>query len=154
MKGIYGNTMYARDSDINCVMAFAEGKTGTRHLTKRDTVTIREDGSRSYTLWNTELVRQTEPGKVFVYITDNSDMDNVYYKGYYGRLKDVAMTQTTKMRLNCFLDYFGFDPLEVHSSQKLFGVWHKGKKLKNNKWYALDFEGKELKEVINPIDIM
>ena len=57
------------------------------------------------------------------------------------------MTQTTKNRLNCFLSYYGLDSLEVHSGMKLFGVWHKRKALKNNTWYKVDFEGKELKEV-------
>ena len=151
MTDIYGKAIYSRDSDIKCLRAFVdgfmEGKPGTRKISKRDTVTVKNTEDVTYKLWNTELVRYRGPGKVYVYITDNSDMDDIYYHGYYGRRREVAMTQTTKNRLNCFLSYYGLDSLEVHSSLKLFGVWHKGKALKNNTWYKVDFEGKELKEV-------
>ena len=151
MTDIHGKTIWARDSDLKCLEAFVygftEGKTGTRKISKRDTVIVENKQDVTYKLWNTELVRYRGPGKVYVYITDNSDMEDVYYHGYYGRQREVAMTQTTKNRMNCFLSYCGLDSLEVHSSLKLFGVWHKGKELKNNTWYKVDFEGKKLKEV-------
>lgn len=73
-------------------------------------------------------------------------MDQAYYHGY-GRRKEVAMTQTTKSRPNAFLDYYGFNSLEVHSSKKLFGVWHNGKELENNTWYELDFASHELVKI-------
>lgn len=150
MTDIYGKTIYSRDSDIKCLRAFVdgftEGKPGTRKISRRDTVTVKNMEDVTYKLWNTELVRYRGPGRVYVYITDNSDMDDVYYYGR-GRQRKMAMTQTTKNRLNCFLSYYGLDSLEVHSSLKLFGVWHKGKELKNDTWYKVDFEGKELKEV-------
>lgn len=57
------------------------------------------------------------------------------------------MTQTTKNRLDTFLGYYGFNALEVHSSKKLFGVWHNGKELEDNSWYELDFMSKELVKV-------
>ena len=141
--------MYGRDSDCKCVLAFAEGKYNRgreKKLSVRDKVFIRLDGSASYTLWNTELVRRLTDGRIWIYITDNNDMDQAYYNGY-GRRKDVAMTQTTKNRLNAFLNYYGFDFLEVHSSKKLFGVWYKGKELENNTWYELDKATKELVKI-------
>ena len=63
-----------------------------------------------------------------------------------GRIKDVIMTQTTKRRLNAFLDYYGFDRLEVHNSMKEFCVKYHGKELKvdSYSWYKLDFTTKEL----------
>ena len=104
------------------------------------------DNSAYYKLWNTELVRRYTEGNVWIYITDCNDMDQAYY-GMYARRKDVAMTQTTKSRLNAFLDYYGFNALEVHSSKKLFGVWHNGKELENNTWYELDFTSHELVKI-------
>jgi hypothetical protein len=41
----------------------------------------------------------------------------------------------------------GFNRLEVHSSKKLFGVWHNGKELENDSWYELDFTSRELVKV-------
>lgn len=147
MNCINGKTLYCRDADENVVNVFIGSKKADRKLSVRDHVIVRADNSASYTLWNTELVRRLTDGRIWIYITDNSDMDNVYYKGFYGRLKDVAMTQTTKNRLNCFLQYYGFNSLEVHSSKKLFGVWHNGKELENNTWYGLDFASHELVKV-------
>lgn len=140
--------MYGRQSDCKCVVAFnCERYTGKeKKLSVRDKVFIRADGSARYTLWNTELVRRLTDGRIWIFITDNNDMDMAYYNGY-GRRKDVAMTQTTRARLDCFLSYYGFNRLEVHSSKKLFGVWHNGKELENNSWYELNMETKELVKV-------
>ena len=148
MTNINGKTMYQRDADIKVVDAFINGHYTRRvkKVSKRDEVFIRMDGSKYYKLWNTELVRKFTCGDIWIYITDNSDMDDIYY-GNWGRRKDVAMTQTTKNRLNSFLDYYGFNSLEVHSTKKLFGVWHNGKDLENDSWYKLDFTSHELVKV-------
>lgn len=146
MKGINGNTLYLRKAEENVLNAFLNGNRGQRKITVRDTVVIRLDCSESYQLWNTELVRRLTDGTIQIYITDNSDMDYVYYRNR-GRRKDPAMTQTTKGRLNAFLNYYGFNALEVHSSKKLFGVWHNGKELENNTWYTLDFASHELVKI-------
>ena len=75
-------------------------------------------------------------------------MSDIYFR--YGRRNDVIMTQTTKNRLNAFLDYYGFDRLEVHNSQKEFCVKHHGKALKvsSDSWYKLDFDTKELHAIL------
>lgn len=146
MNCINGKTLYCRDADEKVIRAFSLWQKSDRKLSVRDRVIVRLDGSASYTLWNTELVRRQTDGNIWIYITDCNDMDQAYY-GHYGRRKDVAMTQTTKNRLNAFLSYYGFNPLEVHSSKKLFGVWHNGNELKNNTWYLLDRETKELEEM-------
>ena len=146
MNCINGKTLYCRKADENVVNAFISSKKADRKLSVRDHVCVRLDTSAFYQLWNTELVRRLTDGRIWIFITDNSDMDQAYYNGY-GRRKDVAMTQTTRARLDCFLSYYGFNRLEVHSSKKLFGVWHNGKELENNSWYELNMETKELVKV-------
>ena len=113
---------------------------------QRDSVIV-EPAEKIYKLWNTNLVSENlETREVKINITDNDDMSNIYFR--YGRRKDVIMTQTTKNRLNAFLDYYGFDRLEVHNSQKEFCVKYHGKRLKvsSDSWYKLDFDTKELIE--------
>ena len=147
MNCINGKTLYCRDAEENVISVFIGSKKTDRKLSVRDRVIVRADNSASYTLWNTELVRRLTDGRIWIYITDNSDMDYVFYHGWHGRPKAVAMTQTTKNRLNCFLQYYGFNPLEVHSSKKLFGVWHNGRELENDSWYELDFTSHELVKI-------
>ena len=146
MNCINGKTLYVRGADENVISVFIGSKKTDRKLSVRDHVIVRADSSASYTLWNTELVRRLTDGRIWIYITNNSDMDAIFH-GHWGRRKDVAMTQTTKNRLNAFLSYYGFNKLEVHSSIKLFGVWHNGKELENNTWYELDFTSYELVKV-------
>ena len=113
---------------------------------QRDSVIV-EPAEKIYKLWNTNLVSENlETREVKINITDNDDMSNIYFR--YGRRKDVIMTQTTKNRLNAFLDYYGFDRLEVHNSQKEFCVKYHDKRLKvsSDSWYKLDFDTKELIE--------
>ena len=141
-----GKTLYCREADERVVRAFLSWQTDDKKLTVRDRVVIHMDGTAYYYLWNTQLVHRSVYGDISIYITDNSDMDDKYY-GFSGRRKEVAMTQTTKNRLNAFLQYYGFNELEVHSSKKLFGVWHNGEELKNNTWYLLDRETKNLVEM-------
>ena len=146
MTCINGKTLYCRKADENVVNVFTGSKKTERQISVRDYVVIRADTSASYRLWNTELVKRLTDGRIRVYITSNHDKDEKYY-GHWGRRRDPAMTQTTKNRLNAFLDYYGFNALEVHSNKKLFGVWHNGKELEDNSWYELDFMSKELVKV-------
>ena len=146
MTDIKGKTIYMRKAEENVLNAFISSKKSDRQLTIRDHVCVRMDNSAYYKLWNTELVRRLTDGRVWIYITDNSDMDFQYYRNY-DRPREVAMTQTTRARLDAFLNYYGFNRLEVHSSKKLFGVWHNGKKLENDSWYELDFTSRELVKV-------
>ena len=114
-------------------------------ISQRDSVIVTGPVEKIYKLWNTNLVTENlETGEVKINITDNDDMSDIYFR--YGRRNDVIMTQTTKNRLNAFLDYYGFDRLEVHNSQKEFCVKYHGKALKvsSDSWYKLDFDTKEL----------
>ena len=115
-------------------------------ISQRDSVIVEPDEKR-YKLWNTNLVCENlETGEVKINITGNDDMSDIYFR--YVRRNNVIMTQTTKNRLNTFLDYYGFDRLEVHNSQKEFCVKYHGKALKvsSDSWYKLDFDTKELIE--------
>ena len=99
-------------------------------ISQRDSVIVKP-AKKIYKLWNTNLVSENlETREVKINITGN----------------DVIMTQTTKNRLNAFLDYYGFDRLEVHNSQKEFCVKYHDKALKvsSDSWYKLDFDTKEL----------
>ena len=113
-------------------------------ISQRDCVIV-GPAEKIYKLWNTNLVSENlETREVKINITGNDDMSDIYFQ--YGRRNDVIMTQTTKNRLNAFLDYYGFDRLEVHNSLKEFCVKHHGKALKvsSDSWYKLDFDTKEL----------
>ena len=115
-------------------------------ISQRDSVIVGPD-EKIYKLWDTNLVSENlETREVKINITGNDDMSDTYFR--YGRRNDVIMTQTTKNRLNAFLDYYGFDRLEVHNSQKEFCVKYHGKELKvsSDSWYKLDFDTKELIE--------
>ena len=117
-------------------------------IAQRDSVIVEPD-EKIYKLWNTNLVSENlETGEVKINITGNDDMSDIYFR--YGRRNDVIMTQTTKNRLNAFLDYYGFDRLEVHNSQNSFCVKYHGKGLKvsSDSWYKLDFDTKELNAIL------
>lgn len=111
-------------------------------LSIRDNVIVSIDGTKNYRLWNTDLVRCSTSGDVYINVTGNSDMDYSFYR--YGRIRDYIITNTTKSRLNAFLNYYGFDSLEVHSSMKDWSVKYNGEKLEVNNWYKLDFKNKKL----------
>ena len=147
-REINGKPLYIKDIDYRVLDVFINGQyTGwADKVTKRDKVLINQDGSRCFKLWDTELVRKQTDGKILIYITSEHGKDCEYYH-YRGREKVPAMTQTTRSRLDAFLSYYGFSRLEVHSSKKLFGVWHNGKELEDNSWYELDFTSHELVKV-------
>ncbi len=142
ISNITRKRVWCRTTEEKILQAWMEGRKAK--ISKRDLV-ICGDSGKIYTLWNTELVAENlETKEVKINISGNSDMDYQYYR--YGRVKDVIITQTTKNRLNAFLDFYGFDSLEVHSSMKEFCVKYHGKELEvsSDSWYKLDFTTKEL----------
>lgn len=132
-----GKRVWCRETEEKILTAWSENKSAK--ISIRDCVNVGDVGDveKLYTLWNTDLVSENLE-------TGNDDMVDIYYR--QGRTKDVIMTQTTKNRLNAFLDYYGFDSLEVHNSMKEVCVKYHGKELKvsSNSWYKLDFTTKEL----------
>lgn len=142
ISNITKNSVWCNTTEEKILTAWSENKSAK--ISKRDCVNA-GDAEKIYTLWNTDLVCENlETGEVKINITGNDDMVDLYYN--HGRIKDVIMTQTTKNRLNAFLDYYGFDRLEVHNSMKEVCVKYHGKELKvsSNSWYKLDFTTKEL----------
>lgn len=142
ISNITGKRVWCRETEEKILTAWSENKRAK--ISIRDSVNA-GDAGKIYTLWNTDLVSENlETGEVRVNITGNDDMIDSYY--CQGRTKDVIMTQTTKNRLNAFLDYYGFDRLEVHNSMKEVCVKYHGKELKvsSNSWYRMDFTAKEL----------
>lgn len=142
ISNITKNSVWCNTTEEKILTAWSENKSAK--ISKRDCVKA-GDAGKIYTLWNTDLVSENlETGEVRINITGNDDMIDLYY--CQGRTKDVIMTQTTKNRLNAFLDYYGFDSLEVHNSMKEFCVKYHGKELKvsSDSWYKLDFTTKEL----------
>lgn len=142
VSNITGKRVLCRETEEKILTAWSENKSAK--ISIRDMVNA-GDTKKIYTLWNTDLVSENlETGEVKINITGNDDMVDIYYR--QGRTKDVIMTQTTKSRLNLFLDYYDFDRLEVHNSMKEVCVKYHGKELKvsSNSWYKLDFTTKEL----------
>lgn len=111
----------------------------------RDRVIISSNGIKEYSLWETPLVRMSCTGELFINISSEHGQDYKYYS--YGRPRQTIITKTTKSRLNAFLSYYGFNPLEVHSSIREWCVKYNGNKLRTDKWYKLDMISKVLIEI-------
>ena len=142
ISNITGKRVCCNTTEEKILTTWSENKSAK--ISKRDIVNA-DDTEKLYALWNTDLVSENlETGEVKINITGNDDMVDLYCR--QGRIKDVIMTQTTKRRLNAFLDYYGFDRLEVHNSMKEVCVKYHGKELKvsSDSWYKLDFTTKEL----------
>ena len=142
ISSITGKRVWCNTTEEKILTAWSKNKSAK--ISKRDCVNA-VDAVKIYTLWNTDIVCENmETGEVKINITGNDDMVDLYY--CHGRVNDVIMTQTTKRRLNAFLNYYGFDSLEVHNSMKEVCVKYHGKELKvdSNSWYKLDFTTKEL----------
>ena len=145
MNSINGKKLSCRVIEERILTRWQDGMKQDSELSVRDNVAVSVDGTKTYRLWNTDLVRCSTSGDVYINVTGNSDMDGNYYR--YGRNKEVIMTQTTKNRLNAFLNYYGFDSLEVHSSRKDWSIKYKGEKLEVDNWYELDLENNRLLKV-------
>ena len=142
ISNITGKRVCCNTTEEKILTTWSENKSAK--ISKRDIVNA-DDTEKLYALWNTDLVSENlETGEVKINITGNDDMVDLYCR--QGRIKDVIMTQTTKRRLNTFLNYYGFDRLEVHNSMKEVCVKYHGKELKvsSDSWYKLDFTTKEL----------
>lgn len=142
ISNITGKRVWCRATEEKILTVWSENKRAK--ISKRDCINV-EDTGKIYTLWNTALVSEDLlSGEVKINISGNDDMSHIYYR--YGRMNEVIMTQTTKNRLNAFLDYYGFDRLEVHNSMKEICVKYHGEELKvsSYSWYKLDFTTKEL----------
>ena len=142
MNSINGKRLYCRAIVERILTSWQNDVNHDSKLSIRDHVTVSIDGTKNYRLWNTDLVRCSTSGDVYINVTGNSDMEDNYYR--YGRNKEVIMTQTTKNRLDAFLNYYGFDSLEVHSSKKDWSIKYNGGKLEVDSWYKLDLENKKL----------
>lgn len=142
ISNITGKHVWCRATEEKILTVWSENKRAK--ISKRDCINVGDIG-KIYTLWNTDLVSEDLlSGEIRINISGNDDMSHLYYR--YGRMHDVTMTQTTKNRLNAFLDYYGFDSLEVHNSKREVCVKYHGKNLEVSacSWYKLDFTTKEL----------
>ena len=142
ISNITGKRVNCNKTEAKILAVWSENKSAK--ISKRDIVNA-GDTEKLHTLWNTDLVSENlETGEIKINITGNDGMVGLYY--CHVRMNDVIMTQTTKNRLNAFLDYYGFDSLEVHNSKKEVCVKYHGKELKvsSESWYRLDFTTKEL----------
>jgi hypothetical protein len=147
MLGINGNRVWCRTTEEKILQAFCDGV--SKKISIRDRIENVSDSVFSktkYILWNTTLVKKFEDD-VYIYIASNMEERDRYWKpNPYNNWtpKDYIISNTTKSRLNAFLDYYGFNSLEVHSSKKDWSVKHNGKELDLDCWYKLDFSTKEL----------
>lgn len=145
MNSINGKRLYCRTIEERILTSWKNDVKHESKLSVRDNVTVSIDGTKTYRLWNTDLAHSSTSGDVYINVTGNSDMDHSFYR--YGRTRDCIITNTTKSRLNAFLNYYGFDSLEVHSSMKDWSVRYNGEKLEVDSWYKLDFENNKLLRV-------
>lgn len=145
MNNIEGNKIYCRSTEEKILETWeglALGK--MKKISIRDSVIFHESGFIEYILWNTSLVKADKDRKnVFIFIASNMEEADRYYNGYCPR-KEYIISNTTKSRLNIFLDYYGFNALEVHSSMKEWSVKYNGEELKVDSWYKLDLKNKKL----------
>ena len=121
---------------------FTSGKTGDHYLTKRDRVTVKENGSKSYYLWDTELVRKDSNGNIYIFPSSSTSEDYQYYR--YGRDNNPPISQTTRSRLNAFIWEF----LETGGfCQKNWELYFGNRKIESDSWYKIDRQNKTLVEV-------
>ena len=142
MDSINGKRFYCRAIEERILTSWQNDVNHDSRLSVRDHVTVSIDGTKNYRLWNTDLIRCSTSGDVYINVTGNSDMDCKYYR--YGRNEEVIMTRTTKNRLDAFLNYYGFDSLEVRSGKKDWSIKYNGEKMEVDNWYKLDLENKKL----------
>lgn len=143
MNNINGKRLWCRDTEEKIIQAFLNGV--SKKISIRDRIENKSDSVFSktdYILWNTTLVKKFEDD-IYIHITSNIDEQDRYYRNYYPR-REYIISNTTKSRLNAFLNYYGFNSLEVHSSKKEWSVKYNGKELELDSWYKLDFSTKEL----------
>lgn len=108
-------------------------------LSKRDVVKKYVDGSASYYLWDTELVRKDSKGNIYLFPSSSTSEDYQFYR--YGRNIYPPISNTTRSRLNAFiwelLKSGGF-------CQKNWELYFGDRKIEIDVWYQLDRENKKL----------
>ena len=149
MNNINGKRLWCRDTEEKIIQAFLNGT--NKKVSIRDSIINKSDSVFNHTvyrLWNTDLVKKFE-GDIYINISNNQEEVNRYCASWNYCRRDYIISNTTKSRLNAFLDYYGFDSLEVHSSMKDWSVKYRGKELKvaSVSWYKLNFSTKELEPV-------
>ena len=143
--GLDGQKVYCRDTEEKILKAWEDlGLGKMKRISVRDSLVFKENGIIDYVLWNTTLVKADRDRKnVYIYIASNMEESDRYYRNYYPR-REYIISNTTKSRLNAFLNYYGFNSLEVHSSMKDWSVKYNGEKLDVDCWYKLDLNNKRL----------
>jgi hypothetical protein len=149
MNNIEGNKIYCRSTEekiLETWEALALGK--MKKISIRDSVIFHESNFIEYILWNTSLVKADKDRKnVYIFIASNMEERDRYWKpnGFsVWQPREYIISNTTKSRLNAFLDYYGLNSLEVHSSMKEWSVKYNGEELKVDSWYKLDLKNKKL----------
>lgn len=129
----------ARVIEKKILDVFFNGHKKEYNLSIRDKVIVRLDGSASYYLWYTELVRKDCCGNIYIFPSSSTSEDCQYYR--YGRDNNPPVSQTTRSRLNAFvrklLKTGGF-------YQKNWEFYFGNCKIETDSWYKLDRENKRL----------
>ena len=109
------------------------------NLSKRDRIRKYLDGSASYFLWDTELVRKDCTGNIYIFPSSSTSEDYQYYR--YGRNNYPPISNTTRSRLNAFI----WELLKTGGfSQKNWELYFGAEKIETDVWYKLDRENKKL----------
>ena len=149
MTDCKGEKLYVRAMEEKMLQAWLDGK--SKKTSVRDSVLCYNDNRKVYRLWNTDLV-STDGKDIFIYIASNMEERDRYWKpnGFsVWQPRDYIISNTTKSRLNAFLNYYRFNSLEVHSSMKEWCVKYNGEELTVDRWYKLDFASHKLVVVNN-----
>lgn len=145
--GVDGKKVYCRSTEEKILEAFAYG--ASKKISVRDRIENKSDSVFSkteYILWNTTLVKKFEDD-IYIYIASNMEERDRYWQpnGFsVWQPRDYIISNTTKSRLNAFLNYYGLNSLEAHSSVKDWSVKHNGEELEIDSWYKLDLKNKRL----------
>ena len=144
MENINGGRLWCRATEEKILMTWLKGT--SKKISMRDSVLCYSETRKVYRLWNTDLI-STDGKDIFIYIASNMEERDRYFKpnGFSTwQPKEYIISNTTKSRLNAFLNYYGLDSLEVHSTIKDWSVKYNGELLVVDCWYKLDFENKKL----------
>lgn len=149
MNGINGNKIYCRSTEEKILQAWESLALGKmKKISIRDSVIFHESNFIEYILWNTSLVKADRDRKnVYIFIASNMEERDRYWQPNPYNMwqpRDYIISNTTKSRLNAFLNYYGLDSLEVHSAVKNWSVKYNGEKLEVDRWYKLDLKNKKL----------
>lgn len=145
--GYNNQRVHCRTTEEKILEAFSIGV--NKKISIRDRIENKSDSvfnKTEYILWNTTLVKKFEDD-IYIYIASNmEERDRYWQPNPYNtwQPRDYIISNTTKSRLNAFLDYYGLDSLEVHSSMKDWSVKYNGEKLDVDCWYKLDLTNKRL----------